>query len=137
MIIYEKPGYIQVVYHPDKNYVVFDWTDFLVTLEEIQELHKKALTLAQEKGCYYFIAETSRVTTVLRHDVLKWWGEVWVPTLDKAGLRAIVTVVPSSAIATLSTHVWQAQVEGGITMMNVRSFADADAAIKELQKKAA
>jgi alkylhydroperoxidase family enzyme len=135
MIIYEKPKYIQVVYHPDKNIIVFDWTDFLVTLQEIQELHEKALKIAQENGCYYYVAETSKVTNMLRPEVIKWWADIWVPKMVSAGLKAIVTVVPSSAIAAFSTHGWQAQVLDGITMANVRSFADAERLIKEMQSK--
>lgn len=133
MIIYEKPHYIQVVYHPDKNFIVFDWTDFMVTLNEIKELHEKALITAQEKNCYYYIAETSKVRTVLRQQVISWWGEVWVPKLVEAGLQAIVTVVPTSTLATLSTYDWQGVVVSGIMMKNVKDFAEAEIVIKELQ----
>jgi hypothetical protein len=135
MLIYEKPNHIQVVYYPNENFILFDWTNFRVTLAEIRELHEKALATAQEKGCYYYIAETSKVRNILPGDVIRWWGEVWVPKLVAAGLRAIVTVVPSSTstLATLSTHDWQVVVVGGITMKNVKSFSAAKALIKTLQ----
>lgn len=133
MIIYEKPQHIQVVYHPNKNFIVFDWTDFTVTLAEIQELHEKALATAQEKRCYYYIAETSKVRNVLPQQVVKWWGQVWVPKMVEAGLQAIVTVLSTSALATRSTHAWQAEVIGGITMIDVRTFSAAEAVIKDLQ----
>jgi hypothetical protein len=136
MIIYEKPGYIQVVHRPELNYIVFDWTNFLVTLAEIKELHQKALATAQEKHCYYYVAETSRVTTTLRPEVIRWWADEWVASMAAAGIRGIVTVVPKAAIAALSTHSWQSQVINGIEMKNVKSLAEAEAVIQQLRKAA-
>lgn len=136
MIIYEKPGYIQVVHRAELNYIVFDWTDFLVTLEEIQELHQKALTVAQQKQCHYYVAETSKVSTVLRSEVIKWWADEWVPAMAAANIRGIITVVPKSAIAALSTHSWQSQVINGINMKNVRNIEEAEAQIEELRQTA-
>ena len=134
MIIYEKPGYIRVYYRPDTNDIVFDWTNFLVTLEEIKELHQKALATAQEKQCFYYIAETSKVATTLRPEVIKWWADEWVATMASAGLQGIITVVPKGAIAALSTHSWQAQVINGIKMKNVKSLAEAETVIQELRR---
>lgn len=135
MVVYDKPGYIQVVYDSAENIMVFDWTSFMVTLPEIQELHRKALEMARKKLCLDFVAETSRVQNVLRQDVIEWWGNVWVPELVKAGLRSIVTVVPTKAISQLSTASWQAKVVGPITMKNVASFAEAKAAVHELRRQ--
>ena len=133
MIIYENAKYIKVVYLPEKNYIVFDWVDFLIPLADIKELHEKALTAAQQNQCYYYMAQTAKVTTVLSSEIIKWWADEWVPKLIAAGIRAIVTVVPSTAIAAMSTHSWQAQVIGSITMMNAKSIDDAEAIIKQLQ----
>lgn len=135
MIIYNNPKYIQVVYHPDKGYILFDWVDFLIPLQDIQELHAKALAVAEEKGCYHFVAETSKVTNALRPDVIEWWSDVWVSKLVAAGLRAVITVVPSTAFAAMSTHSWQSQVVDGILMQNVKSLADAEAVIMDLRQK--
>ena len=135
MIIYEKPAYIQVVYRPELNYIVFDWTDFLVTLAEIKELHQKALTVAQEKQCHFYVAETSKVSTVLRSDVIKWWAEEWMSAMVAGGIEGIITVVPKSAISALSTHSWQSQVVNGIQMKNVKSLAQAEEAIQEMRQK--
>lgn len=133
MLIYEKQGYIQVRYQADKDYIIFDWTNFLVTLAEITELHHKALDAARANGCWYYVAETSRVTNMLRPEVIRWWADDWVPRLNEAGLKAIITVVPSVALAAMSTHSWQAQVVGSITMLNARSLSDAEALLADLQ----
>jgi hypothetical protein len=137
VIIYEKPNYIQVVYHPEKNYIIFDWTDFLVTLEEVKELFEKAMTVTQQHKCFYYLAETSRVTTMLRPEVIKWWADEWVAKGVAAGIQAIVTVVPKTALSAMSTHSWQAQVVSGITMLNAPSLEEAEKALKELQAQPA
>jgi hypothetical protein len=130
--IFSKPGIVTVSYNANKNYVLFDWTSFAVTLDEIKTLHTAALRAAESHSCRTYIAETSKVTNTLRQDVIEWWGSVWVPRLAKAGLRAIITVQPTSAIASLSTRSWQRTVIEGITMINVGSLADAEAALASL-----
>lgn len=136
MEIYSKPGYITVSYDEADHVIIFDWTKFTVTLDEIKELHQKALKTAQERKCYDYIAETSKVRTALPQPVIKWWGQEWIPELVKAGLRSITTVVPSSAIAKLSTRSWQTEVIEGITMKNVQSLQEAKAFVNELRQQA-
>lgn len=135
MIIHEIPNFIQVSYHDDKHYILFDWTDFYVTLDEIKTIHHKAFETALDKQCFYYIAETSKVKNILRPEVLTWFGSEWVPVLSKGGLKAIITVVPSSGLATLSTRDWQSGVVGTIIQKNVRNLAEAEAYILQLQQK--
>ena len=134
MLIYEKPGCVRVEYKPVGGYILLDWTSFMIQMAEIQELHQKTLAAAKQYHCYYYLAETSRVRTVFLKEIIRWWGDVWVPKLAEAGLKAIVTVVPESALALLSTRSWQAEVTQGITMKNVKTLAEAIAAIRELQQ---
>jgi hypothetical protein len=134
MIIHEIPSYVRLSYNSEKNYILFDWTDFDVTLDEIKVLHQKALDTALQTGCFYFIAETSKVKTILRKEVVRWFGEVWVPKLAAAGLKAIVTVVPDIGLATLSTRHWQAGVVASIKMKNVTNLAEAEAFLEDLQR---
>lgn len=136
MIVYEKPGCVRVEYRPMENFILLDWTAFTTSMAEIQELHEKTLAAAKQHHCYYYLAETSKVRTVFLREIIRWWGDIWVPKLAAAGLKAIVTVVPTSALAQLSTRSWQAEVTAGITMRNVKSFAEATAIIRELQQAA-
>jgi hypothetical protein len=133
MVIYTNPRYITVSYDERNQVVLFDWTNFAISLADIQELHAKALDTARKHQCYYYIAETSKVRTALSQEIIQWWGQTWVPTLVKAGLQAIVTVVPSSAIANLSTKSWQTQVVDGITMKNVTTLQEAIAFTNSLR----
>lgn len=132
MIVHEVPGYIRVSYDEAKDYVLFDWTDFAVTLDQIKAIHEKALAAAQQKHCSYYVAETSKVKNVLRQDVVAWFGE-WFPKMAAGNIRAIATVIPSSALANLSTRNWQSEVVGSITLKNTANLAEAEAFIKELK----
>jgi hypothetical protein len=136
MIIYEDPRYIKATYEAEKGYILFDWVDFLIPLEDIKVLHAKALDIVINKQCPYYIAETSKVTTVLRPEVIEWWADIWVPKIAEAGTKAIITVVPTTAIAAMSTHSWQVQVVAGIVMQNAKTLAEAEAVIKKLKEEA-
>jgi hypothetical protein len=132
-LIHETPQRVQVRIRASRGYVVFDWSSFSIKLDEIEIAHRKALAAAEAERCLYYIADTSKVRDVLPQEVIAWWGSVWVPKLAKAGLRAIVTVVPGSALASLSTRSWQAGVVAGITMLNAPTLSRAKAAVELLQ----
>ena len=135
MNIHEIPNFIQVSFQEEKNYILFDWTNFSVSLEEIQTIHHKAFETAVEKHCMYYIAETSRVKNILRPEVLDWFAKEWVPVLSAGGLKAVITVVPLFGLATLSTRDWQANVVSQIFQKNVRNLAEAEACIALLQQE--
>jgi len=124
--IYEKPGHLVVSHNRAKNYILFDWTNFNVTLEEIRSAHSQALEAAKRTNCHTYIADTSKVANTLRQDVIEWWGGTWVPQLARYGLKSIITVVPERALAKLSTNTWQRQVVSGIAMTNVSTLAEAE-----------
>jgi hypothetical protein len=128
-VVFEKPGYLVVSYNAAKDYILFDWANFNVTLDEIKVAHLKALEAAKRHDCRHYVADTSKVTNALRQDIISWWGSVWVPTLARFGLRSVVTVLPKSAVATMSTNSWQRQVVDGIQMINVASRADAESVL--------
>jgi hypothetical protein len=132
-IIHEAPNRVQVRHCAQGGYIIFDWSSFAISLHEIQTLHAKALEAVVEERCFFYIADTSKVRDVFPQEVIEWWGRTWVPELRKAGLIAIVTVVPSSALAALSTRSWQAEVLDGISMLNTANLANAVGAIKILQ----
>ena len=136
MVIYHRPGIVQVTHHPVWNLIALDWDSFSISLDDLKDLHQKTLDVACEKQCYYFVAETSRVRTVFSEDCITWWVNEWVAKLSAAGLKAIVTVVPESALATMSNNAWQSEVVvAGITMKNVKNWLEALQAVKALQKK--
>jgi hypothetical protein len=131
-VVFEKAGYLVISYDATKDYILFDWTSFNVTLDEIKMAHQKALETAKRHNCRNYVADTSKVTNALRQDIISWWGSTWVPILAAFGLRAVITVLPKSALANMSTSSWQRQVVDGIQMINVASRADAESALAKV-----
>jgi hypothetical protein len=131
-VVYDKPGYLVISHNAAKDYILFDWTSFNVTLDEIKMAHEKALEAAKRYNCRHYVADTSKVTNALRQDIIAWWGSTWVPTLAKFGIRTVATVLPKSAVATMSTTSWQRQVVEGIQMINVASRAEAESALAKV-----
>jgi hypothetical protein len=129
--IYEKPGHVVTSYNARLNYVLLKWADFQLTLDEIKALHVATLDTARKYKCFHYIADTARVANAFPQDVIRWWGEIWVPQLVAYGLKAIITIVPSKAMAQLSTKRWQGYVVGEIAQANVASLAEAEALLSE------
>jgi hypothetical protein len=63
-----------------------------------------------------------------------WFTKTWFPKLAREGLKAIITVMPKSAIAQLATKSWQAVEQGGIKLQNVTGLKEAEALIPTLSK---
>lgn len=129
-LVHETPRRVKLRVCASGGYIVFDWSSFSIKLGEIMILHEKALAAARDEHALYYIADTSKVRDVLPQEVIQWWGQVWVPKLIQARLCAIVTVVPPSALASLSTRSWQAEVVGGILLSNTATFEEAVAAVQ-------
>lgn len=132
-IIHETPNRVQARHCAEDGYIIFDWSSFAISLDEIRTLHEESLAAVVKERCLFYIADTSKVRDVFAQEVIEWWGHTWVPKLREAGLLAIVTVVPSSELAALSTRSWQAEVQDGISMLNTPNLANALGAIKILQ----
>jgi hypothetical protein len=125
MILYECRGFLEVGYVEDKDYLVFAWRDFAISLKEIMKAHRAALDFAVSRGCMRYIADCSQAKDALLPEVIVWWRNDWVPVLAEAGLRRIVTIIPSSGLATLSNRDWQRDPKKRIEILNVESLASA------------
>jgi hypothetical protein len=125
MLVYECPGFLRVVFVEDAEYFVFEWEDFSISLEEIRRAHAAALTAAVAKTCFRYIAQCARARDSLLPEVVVWWRRTWVPGLIAAGVRRIVTVVPSSTLAALSNRDWQRELQDGLELINVGSLDEA------------
>jgi hypothetical protein len=129
MVLYECPGYLSVLYVEGGSYIAFCWDDFSIGLDELRLAHEAALSFAVERGCFRYVADCSQARDSLLPEVILWWRGEWVPRLVSAGVRRIVTVVPSSTLASLSNRDWQRDPEGRLEILNVGSRAEAIAAL--------
>jgi hypothetical protein len=133
MIVYYKPGFLKVTFYKNKKYMKFKWFKFGISLKDIKEAHKKALRILLDNDSYCYIADTSEVTGVLSKKIIEWWSKEWVPKLERSGIKAIATVVPSDVMASYSTNDWQEAVIGNITLKNVKTLKEAEAFLTKLR----
>ncbi len=131
MLIYEEKNCLKLFNKSNLKYILFDWESFSISLEGIKKAHQVALDNLLKNGYKTYVAETSRVKTALSQDILTWWEKEWIPKLDKNGLKLVVTVLPTTALANLSTKSWQKPVEiGNIHSKNVLSLEEAEEYIR-------
>lgn len=133
MVIVEKPGYLTVSHDPAKNFILFDWESFNIPLKDIKDAHAQAQSAMVKKRCYNFVADTSKVRQALSQEIISWWEKTQFPNYVKSGLKSIVTVLPASAIANLSTKAWQSSTVNGIYIKNVKSRDEAASEIRKLR----
>lgn len=87
----------------------------------------QGLALVRRHGVRHWVADVSGVTTPTQKDDQVWIAEQG-PKFIEAGLKSIVTVVPKSAIAKLSTKGWQGELQSkgaGFVMVDVASLEEA------------
>jgi|GEM_PF-2912416 len=126
MTLFECPGFLEVRNDEGKGYIIFDWSDFSISLREIKKAHEAALNAARASGCRFFIAECSRARDSLLPEVIQWWRSDWVPRLAAEGIR-IVSVEPRSALSILSSRDWQRDTGAGLEITQVATLKEAEA----------
>ena len=124
MTIYEKPGYVTITHHGDKNYVLFDWTNATISFSDIKEAHLKAFEVDKEKGVKTLVADCSKMKYSFTTEITDWFATEMMPRLSKeAGIQRIITILDNSAIAKLNAKSWQKAND--IDLPNVSSMNEA------------
>ena len=130
-IFLEKP-YLKIKYYPEKGYILFKWHRFNITLSQMKIAHKKALKIAEETKCFYYIADTSEAELTLTPEVIGWWRTEWVPKLLEAGIKAILTIMPKNFLAKYSTDAWHLADYKNIIMKNFENLEKAEKFLKKI-----
>lgn len=107
------------------------WHEMHVS-SELRAALGRGLELVKKHRVEHWIADVSQVTTPTSPDDQQWIAEQG-PEFIAAGLRTIITVLPSSALAKLSTKGWQrkvGQVNAGFAMVDVGSVEEAFEVVK-------
>ena len=125
MEIYNNPKFVKVTYNQFKNYILFDWSNMAISLEELKELHTKASDVVKKRGVKTLVAETSKATSILFPQCIEWWSNEQVPAYDEAGINSIITVKGGNALTRLTNKSWQGAT-GGIDIYEVPTLVDAE-----------
>ncbi len=130
-IFTERP-YLKVKYYPRKGYILFKWHKFNIDLSQLKIAHKKALKIAEDKKCFYYVADSSEAELTLTPEAIGWWRSEWVPKMREAGIKAIVTILPNNYLSLYSTNAWHLADFKNIILKNVKNLEEAENFIKKL-----
>jgi hypothetical protein len=125
-VIYRDEKYLTVYHNIERNYIHLKWRSFDISLNEIVVMHKSILDYAKKNKCAYYIADSAKAEHILRSEIIGWWRSIWIPEMNKAGIRAIITVTPQNSYAKLSTKEWQLGDYKTISLVNVDSLDEAE-----------
>lgn len=131
-MFYEKEGVVRTYMDGSlPKTVVVEW-DSLYDGDIVRESCEAQLEKVKQ-GARFLIIETSKSKGVPPQDVQNWFGETLFPAFDKAGLKAMITVVPESALSRMAAKNW---IKNGTPFQfdsyDAASLEDAKKLIKEL-----
>jgi hypothetical protein len=99
LLVEERPGIGSVGYDADVQAVVMTW--LRNDNDSFQPMLETQLRVVTERGARSVIVDTSQVKGVINDANQDWLVNDFYPRLGAAGLRALVSVIPQSAIAAL------------------------------------
>ena len=131
-MFYEKPGVVRTYMDSSlPSTIVVEW-DNLYDGDVIKESCQAQLDKVKS-GAKYLIIETSKAKGVPKQDIQSWFGDTLFPAFDKAGLKAMITVVPESALSKMAAKNWIRNGSPfGFDSYDAASLDDAKNLIKKL-----
>ena len=104
-VIHEVPGVVKTTFEADTKCIVVYWdnlsdgdivkTSCLAQAEKVKSGEAKAV-----------IVETSKSKGVPPQDVQDWFASDLFPVFKEANLKALITVIPESALTKLASKKW-------------------------------
>lgn len=103
-VFYNQPGIVEAEVNPALNCIVVHWEN----LDNGKIVQECCLAQLEEvkKGVKTIIVDTATADGLVPFEVQEWFGTTLFPQLRDAGLKAIITVIPRSAITRLASKRW-------------------------------
>jgi hypothetical protein len=121
---YVVEGVVNCVYDTELSCIYVKWDRFVPAhVRPCLEAHWAPLSKHGGKGV---IVDTKHSKGALSIEDQQWLVDVFFPKMAKIGVRAIVTIVPESAVTRISAKNWSQSGEvAGIKMINAATYEDA------------
>lgn len=123
VLVDDCPGVGSIGYDDSIKSVILTW--FKNDDSIFRERMETELRLVVERGLRTVIVDTSQARGVLSLENQAWIAEDFFPRLSKTGVRALVSVVPQSAIAHLTNKRSFNDAQVPFEIVQVNSVADA------------
>ena len=105
-VLYDVSNTVEAVYDRNINSIVVTWTH-LGPHDHLRPCVKAQLECVKRDGAKALVVDTSNATGVLKQEDQEWFNTQLFPSLQAAGLKAIITVVPQNALTKLAARQWQ------------------------------
>jgi hypothetical protein len=104
-ILYDAPGFCHTWYESSNGCIYAKWENML-TSKHMRPNCEEQLQAAIKFKAKAVIIDTSQSKGTPLVDDQKWFGEYLFPNMQKAGIKAIITVLPKDALAKLGAKSW-------------------------------
>ena len=105
-VLYNSDDVVAAHYDQPLNTIIVTWT-FLGPHDYLRPCLEAQLECAREDNAKSVIIDTSNATGVLDQSDQEWFGTTLFPEMQKAGVKAIITVTPENAIPKMASKQWQ------------------------------
>ncbi len=103
--LYNKPNYVETMLDESLKCIIVTWLNLsngdIVTESCLAQLEEV------KKGATVIIVDTYEARSVPPQDVQDWFGTTLFPAYSKAGLKAIITVIPKRPTTRLGAKRWK------------------------------
>ncbi|MEM9325001.1 MAG: hypothetical protein AAGA85_05075 [Bacteroidota bacterium] len=130
-VFFEEPSIVKAYLDSEMNAVVVVW-DNLYDGDIVKECCLAQLDQVKQ-GAKYVIVETSKAQGVPPQDTQDFFTNTLFPNFQAEGLKAVITVVPTSALTKLAAKKWTNRGKPfGFEMFEAASLEDAKRLTKDL-----
>jgi len=104
-MLYEAHGFGNAWYESSNNCIYAHWDNMLTSIHMRPSCEAQLQAAIKYKAKAVIIdTSISKGTPVLNDQ--KWFGDYLFPNMQKAGIKAIITVLPKDALAKLGAKSW-------------------------------
>jgi methyl-accepting chemotaxis protein len=124
-LAFEIPGVVTLTVRPDLGAIAAVWLRF--DDYAVKPALGKELDLIREYDLRTVIVDTREAVGAWSEEITDWIGKEFMAGMARTRARALITVVPKSALANISNQGWQSGGDdAGFRMIEVGSMAEAE-----------
>ena len=129
--IYTVKGVVETIYDPAIRSVIVSWYDFS-QFGILRPCLEAQVECVREDGAKMIIVDTRKAKGMLEQIDQEWLGTNVFPVYEEYGVKAVITIVPKSALTLLSAKQWQMTGSAfGVDFVETQSFDTALEIVKQ------
>ncbi|MBF5042432.1 hypothetical protein FGE12_08470 [Aggregicoccus sp. 17bor-14] len=110
MQLFEEPGIARAHWEPSARAVRVEWLAFTPSAL-IRKVAARGMKECQTHAARAWIADTRNTRGAMLLEDQEWLAKAGLPALRQVGIRAVITITPTSALTAASNRRWQASLQ--------------------------